>query len=755
METRTGLMKVGSFFYRLRWVLAFAVLGVTAAALPLSLQLETDPSNEAVFERGEAMKEYDFFRETFGSDHFIVIGIEKTPILQKELLFSMKNLQENLLARPQIKEIQSVLNLPRVERKLTQINSYEAAELYLSGKESLEEFSQFLTQNPEMVSPFLNQKEQFAAMVVSLDDGLRAHERSAMIQEVKEEARKTLKDTQVYFSGTAVEQDAFIAKLQHDHDFFVPVTLAVIFVLLAFFQRSVLALFYPASVILATMMTTEAAMTLSGTALNVMTTLVAPVVLIVSVGDVVHIQSHTRHLASETHAERLLDALFKSLWMPCLLTTLTTMAGFLSLLMSKIPAVREFGLFAALGTGLALVWTFALAPVFFTLRLKKIQSSNVGGWWKLQVQKLSGVTLQLRHVILISGLIVFALSLAGLHRTQVETDILGAFQPQDTFRQDTETIHQKLGGVYPLELVLKAPAAGLLSDASQLEGLLNLKQSLALLPGVSQATYLTDVLLSIDRSIQKKDVSHAELVQSKYLDRYLSEMTVKNDAKMKSRANSDLSLTRMSLFLTLSSTAAVEQLSAEIQNKAEALLPAGWSYFVTGQTYLLARMSQGLVAGEIKSVLAALAAIWILLTIFFRSLKAGVVSLFVNLVPLTFVFALMPALGIKLNTATAMIGAVAVGLIVDSTIHVLFRFYESGSMLPHQQRVEHVMNYCAQPMVAASIILAAGFSVTLFGSIRPTVEFGVLMVLAIISALAANLFLLPAVLLICERKNVK
>ncbi len=745
---------IWKLLHNMRWVLLAITLIVIVLCLPYAKELRTDPSNQAVFTKDEAYKQNILFQETFGSDDTVVIGLGDTLILTESVLRWIELLTKELLKQDSILTVQSITNVPRIDREILKVTSENIAKQYLEGAETLEAYTRKLRDSSELSDHLLNRNGDFTILIASLKNNLSSNNRKEAIDLITKWVSNFPPPTgQVYYSGTAVEQARFIEKIQRDHDLFVPITFILIMMTLFFLSGSLGALLYPAIVIVTSLITTQTCMVFLGVSLNMMTALVAPVILIVAVGDVVHLQSHTRHVGLGSHASQTLRSTFLSLGAPCLLTSLTTVVGFLSLSLNHIPAVQQFGCFAALGTALAFFWTFFLAPFFLGTSMNRTSDRFHKKWMEISFM-LSYFAVKYRKLSLVMGILVLVIGAVGSSRIRVETDILESFKQEDVFRQDTEKIHEALGGVYPLELVISAPSSDAFSNTDALQKMVTVQEIIRKFSGVSHVKYVTDVFSIIDRGVRSKDHSPGVVAPEKYLDRYLIELAEQDTDQMKAIASPGYHLTRMSVFMTVSSTAAVMALVEEIHEKVADLLPQGWDYFIAGQTYLLARMSQNLVVDEVKSILIAMGVICLLLIIWMRSLKIGLMSLFVNMIPMAFVFGMMPLLSIQLNTATAMIGAVAVGLIVDNSIHVLFRFRESEKKSAvNEKMVKHVMNYCAQPLISAALVLVIGFSVTLMGSIRPTIEFGILMMMMIFSALIANLFILPALLLSGKKRK--
>ena len=107
-------------------------------------------------------------------------------------------------------------------------------------------------------------------------------------------------------------------------------------------------------------------------------------------------------------------------------------------------------------------------------------------------------------------------------------------------------------------------------------------------------------------------------------------------------------------------------------------------------------------------------------------------------------YGLMGWAGIELSTPTAMISSVSLGLIVDASVHFIYRFrYEFEHRHHYLQALHHTYRNVGQALVVATMILVFGFASAVFASFRPTIYFGLLTSLTILFALICTLVILP------------
>jgi predicted RND superfamily exporter protein len=120
-----------------------------------------------------------------------------------------------------------------------------------------------------------------------------------------------------------------------------------------------------------------------------------------------------------------------------------------------------------------------------------------------------------------------------------------------------------------------------------------------------------------------------------------------------------------------------------------------------------------------------------------RSVRMGLASMWVNLTPVLFLILLIAATRTAISLPTFMIGAIAIGIGLDDTIHMLARWqrFREGRV----RTVFRLRRACAGSSIVAAVTLLP-LTASPFG---PTAEFGLTLAIAILVALLADLVLLP------------
>lgn len=737
--------------HQARYPLFFFALAAVLLLFPSARRLALDPSNEAVLPRDAAFRGHLAFERLFGGDDSIAAAlITPDTVLKKDNLEWLEALAAAAGSWPEVLRVRGLSTLKLLEKHRLGLRSREALTRWRKGEETLSGLGERLLFERPITRELVSGDFRTALTEIVLKPGITAAERHLAVTRAKDWVRAhPPADAFTSFSGSAVEQDALITAMQRDHRIFVPLTFLFVMALTAFFYGHWKACLYPAAVIGTALVSVQALMTFLGLELNPMTLLTAPLLVIVSVSGAVHFQSRANRIPRETAPGERLRLTLSSLAVPYFFTCATTAAGLWSLVFNPVPAVREFGLTAGTGTFIAYFWTLFLAPFF--LDISSSWSAAVKtrrGKPRRRISLLAGLAVRRgRFVIAAFGLAAIASSLYGLGAVKVSTDILSAFSEDHPFRRGTGEIQKSMGGIYPLEFLIEAPEEGAAGEAGNFKRLTALKQKTETWNGVSHTRYVTDLFFLIHRVLGHEGTPGGMLLK-KY-----AEGIAAHPEDTAFLASPGFKETRMTLFLSSPDTARIMELAELMRTVSERTLGPGWKVSPAGQIYLLARMSQNLVKGQITSLAGAVVLIGLLMAYLLRSLKLALICFISNLIPVAAVFALMPVFGIPLDTASAATGCLALGLIVDNAIHLLYRMRRTPRFPASRLASARVFTSCFPPIVISNLVLAGGFAACLFGSIRPTVHFGFLMVLVIFLGLISNVFFLLALYFIFPEKK--
>jgi hypothetical protein len=171
--------------------------------------------------------------------------------------------------------------------------------------------------------------------------------------------------------------------------------------------------------------------------------------------------------------------------------------------------------------------------------------------------------------------------------------------------------------------------------------------------------------------------------------------------------------------------------------------------FIAGPGLTTIELADLVVKGQIKSLVLALVVIFFLLSMIFRSMKAGVLSVVPLSVAVLLLFGLMGLFGISLDIATALLSSIMIGVGVDYTIHFLWRFkHERSAGKTHADAIRTTLTTTGRGIAFNALSVMIGFLALTFSSFAPLRFFGALVTLSISTCLLSALLLVPALVLL-------
>jgi hypothetical protein len=171
---------------------------------------------------------------------------------------------------------------------------------------------------------------------------------------------------------------------------------------------------------------------------------------------------------------------------------------------------------------------------------------------------------------------------------------------------------------------------------------------------------------------------------------------------------------------------------------------------------LTARTMTAVIHSMTRSYAIAFLLITPLMVLMIGSLRAGLVSMVPNLMPILVTLGLMGALDIPIDTATMMVGSIALGLAVDDTIHFIHTFQRHSRKTGDAVlAIRRTLETTGRALLFTSIVLSVGFFMFMLGELSSVFAFGLLAGTAIGVAFVADIVVTPALLVLASPSGVR
>ncbi|MCH7224713.1 RND family transporter [Haloferula sp. A504] len=300
--------------------------------------------------------------------------------------------------------------------------------------------------------------------------------------------------TRIAITGLPIQKYEVGRLVRRDQRMFAPLSLLVLGTVLFAITRRLSGMLFPLLVSVLTICWTLGVYSWTGHSLNMITSLLPPVIMTLSVATSIHI--YIEWLGSrETDRVKRITGAVRTLYKPCLFATLTTAIGFLSLLLSSTPAVRHFGLFAALGVvvslllgvaGLAVGLGFLVPPVS-----DRLHGNRGWGFFDRMLQAVSGLSVNHPWKVVVVALGVAAVGVSGLQRIRTDTDLLHFLGGDSRLVSDTEFIDGHLAGASAIELLVECADGSAVEDLGPIT---DFEDRVRRIPHVRAVTGIADLL---------------------------------------------------------------------------------------------------------------------------------------------------------------------------------------------------------------------------------------------------------------------
>src|SRR3989449_2173653 len=742
-----------------------ANVAVTAVLGLYALQIRIENSLESMLPAGDPnVAYYNATRALFGSDDVGVIGVRADDVFAPSTIEKIARVTDALAKVP---GVESVLSITNVVDPFANVGLTSRLLPHIPPTpDEVEAFKRRLAATPLLGKNLIADDFRGAAITAFfksltdaqyLDLGVDRRIMEILAAEAGPEA--------LVYTGAAHVKQAAVDLMRRDIARFTPIALALMLLVLWLFFGTLRGVFLPVLAVTMALVWTLGVIVLAGKALTFGTSVLPPLLLVVGSSYAIHVMAGSSgRVGARAAPDEVVVRAFARVWLPLVISALTTVIGFGSLMVNRISAIWDLGLFAVVGVVCLPPASPPSPPAALRLmpsRLRSARSGKISPTLADNLRRLGERVYAKRRQILWAGAALWRVARAGARRIRVDADFLYYFTPGSEVRRANEMINREIIGSNPFYIVVEGGAPGVIRRWEVLKLIKDLQGFLGTLPGVTSSISIVDFLEALEAGVNAH--SDDELVvdergnivpteqpkpfweDPKSLDPLINQISASEAIKI--AVTPDFRTASILVRTNLSGSRRVEETLDRIRLYVAEHFPAEIPVNLTGTLVLLTGTASDIVAGQIKSLTLALGIIFLVMTAMFLSAKIGFFAILPNVVPIVIFFGVMGWLGIYLNLVTSLIAAIALGIAVDSTIHYMARLnLELRGETDQAAAIVRTVRTVGVPIVYTTIALFFGFLTFGFSSFVPIQNFGILAGVTMVTSLGANLVLLPALL---------
>ncbi len=733
------------------------------------LNLKIDFTPQAIFSQKTSDYEfYSSFTDEFGTDDsFIIFLIQGGDIFTPRGIALLKELTSELEALPGLQNTRSLTNIPEIhplgEEGFSVVSFLDPPP---QTDQDYQHIRKRVLQSSLYQQLYISPDGKTASVITQLIDEIKNIKQMEAVVDAAEDIVadkfEEYPDFKIILGGIPFVRVDIVRALFMDQLRFMPPCMIIIIIISYLTFRNIQGVVLPFLTVLVIAIWGVGIMHLCGGEINVLTNSLPIIVMIIGVADAIHLL--TRYEEETQRGEIRKKAIYHSvrnIGIACMLTSFTTAVAFASLGLSTNRLLSRFGIYASLAILAAYIVTITMLPILLARWGRTTAPNNTNpkrtDRWDKILDTCADICVSQPWSLFLAGLAVVIFSFFGALRTEIGNNIFEFTKEDSEIYQNNLAIEESLAGIIPYSISFHGET-DLFKDPDFLNRISLLQQALIKDPIVGKTLSLNDFVEQMHRAFHGDSKLRSEKpLSSEAIAQYLLLFSLSgNDEDLERLVNQDYSWG--SIHVRCKATDS-DIITAHLDNVNRLILdifPEKNNHLqitLTGTAVFAYSTIDDLLQDMIKSIFMACAIIFLVITLEFRSLRIGLISIIPNLIPVLLTYGAMGWLGIKLQMMTVIVFTISLGIAVDDSIHFLVRFREEFRKHgDYEKAIRSAFRGAGRAICYTTVILVLGFMALTLSSMPPMAMFAYLSAITMTSALLADLFVLPACILIFKPK---
>ncbi|MBC8454975.1 MAG: MMPL family transporter [Deltaproteobacteria bacterium] len=732
-------------------MLTLIFLFTTACAASVSQAVLASTVGEMFFGEAPAYLRYLEHIEQFGSDEVFAVAYQETDPLSPAAIERLSRIVAEIEGNPEVKKTTSLLNLDRVRGSDGALIVESFTDAALAAPETRHALVEEIQSDPILRRTLIGASKDSANVLIELTvDPNRTGEVGPFIvnKTIEAFARHGYPLEKIHRAGFPAIISEMLVQTRYSLETLLPLVMVVLTLTVTLLFRSALPVFLAMGVSSLSVLWSVGVAAAFDPHLSIFYGVIPPVVTVVAVSDVIHMWSAYLHeLGNGRSKNEAILASAEDVGRACLLTSVTTFVGFVSISLIPTPVFQELGWVLGLGVAVALILAMTLVPIAANMGAepskKQVQMNNpVSSVVDGIVNASVAISTQRPWTVIAVFTVLGGLGLHTAAQHTIETNFLTRLRDDNVVRIDNVFFESEYAGTQSLDVFITAPEEGRMLDPDVIEGMAGFRSALEALPTVDHAVSYLDILERIHGALGgdgERPASRAAAAQELLL------FELSDGSAIESVLNFDRSAAHMSLRATEHRMRGTYTLGEQAEKIGRTHLPSDLEIEASGMMALSGGWLDEIVNGQRNGVLVSIAAITLLMILGLRSLSVGLVSLIPNLLPLVATTALCGWVWDDIDSDTLVVLMMAIGIGVDDTIHFLMRYrIESARCDSTEEAISRTFQFAGRAIVMTTLILSIGFSPMMLSEYYSIAIVGSLLPFALLIAMMADLLLVPA-----------
>lgn len=554
-------------------------------------------------------------------------------------------------------------------------------------------------------------------------------------------------DNKIYVAGRPVVEGSMALLGPADMKRMVPLVLIVIALVLYLLLRSKRATVATLATVFISTIWAFGLMAVSGVPIYSVSTMMPVMLIAIGVAYGIYFYNHLNRVLLDNpdlNKDEASVLAIKKLWKPLAMAAFTTIIGFISLLTSQVYPIKYFGVFTAAGIFISFLLAVVFLPAtvrLFGYRKRQLNKNTKGGLDRL-FSKITDKLILKSSLVYVFSAVVVLISIYGLQKVWINSSFLDKFETDSDIVLTDAFINSKFGGTSTLNVILESKDSDTFKKPQNLALIDEMQSETEKLARVGNSFSLADYLKRMNKVMNSDDMNYFSIPESSdMVAQYLLLYEMSGDPENLTKVvNYDYNLTNITFQLKGDDSRTINEALTVIEGFKDRFKENGITVKYAGSGYKALVFTDLILEGQILSLIMSLILVIMLLSIMFRSLKAGIIGSVPILITAVLSFGIMGIFNIPLSTTTALLSSIAIGIGIDYAIHFLEHYRENlktdGAIKPALMKTMH---QTGRAIVYNAVVVIAGFLVLLFSVFPPNRTLGALVSLNMFTSLIGTL----------------
>ena len=698
--------------------------------------LEDDPSYKA----------YIDFQEEYGSDEIFIAMFPVKNALGASEKTKLLALHKSI---DRLSFVKTSFSLAKAKYPIYANGKINFKDLY-NTERSEKGLKSILSKLPNITSQLVTKdfKHQFFYIQLKPTPSIEA-KRQIILGAIESNIEKYYAD--YYLTGPPVLNEAYSIGIYKESLLFGVLTVLEITMMLLFLLPSIRYLLVSLLSVAVPLTLLLGIITSLGFALNMISMLIPTILMVYSVSDVVHVIViyHKEGLKYQNISQfKLITLAIRKSLTPCFYTTLTTFVGYFALYLSPLPAFKNMGIFTCIGLVLSFFLVYVITIIGFSFMssnfdpVKPVYSSKYFSQIQF-INWLNQFTTRYKNTIIVGFTMVLLYGIFAVFQVKIDTNSLDLLA-EGKAKQDLKYVESKLQSSSRLQLTISAVSGENMLAKEALRCLENFQDKLKENPLIAAPVSVVDIKSFLEK---RSPVLVQPNISQKEIEYTFASVDNDDNVFFKLFSN-DFKSAAITVSFKEMKTSMLDEMLSDIKQEFESAFDTKkYQLKINGFAVVFAQLNNFILETQFKSFFAAFLVGFICLWVFIRNFKTTILVLIPNVLPLVILAIFMSLFDIPLNVTTAMITPIMLGIAMDDTIHLVYKYKRvKGVSGTSEKRINRAMTYTGSALFSTTIALVGGFLIISLSATPSVREFGLLCAITVAIALITDIFYLPALL---------